>query len=128
MGDTELLTCDFSSRTFFFGLLPGRLFSVDDFSSAFHRGLLDFSSVDFSSLDFYPVDFSPWTISGLAFHRGLLDFSSVDFSSLDFLKTFYLDIFEEIKTAPNTMLTQGGGDVGLESFVIFIQFCAWDRA
>ena len=26
------------------------------------------------------------------------------------------------------MLTQGGGDVGLESFVIFIQFCAWDRA
>ena len=27
------------------------------------------------------------------------------------------------------MLTQGGGDdVGLESFIIFIQFCAWDRA
>ena len=78
------------------GLLPGRLFSVDDFSSAFHRGLLDFSSVDFSSLDF--------------------------------LKNVLSRHFEEIKTAPNTMLTQGGGDVGLESFVIFIQFCAWDSA
>ena len=30
-------------------------------------------------------------------------------------------------TAGNTMLAQGGGDVGLESFVIFIQFCAWDK-